>query len=1188
MTRVLAFFIGCYFLISVSTVLCVAVEQDHINSGSISFKTSHIQWATPLPGGSIRTLTLAAGYVRGWVDGSYTQTGGKIRDVIELVQRADLDMDLVIMQDSFRGFAVPEYEIPGTKEGKQSIELAQQRMEQLVCGEEKYDVVLLANVDFNSLASSLQQAIIQRVKNGAGLVCVQHVPTSIPDYKEKPSGNTEYIFNSAGIEGFDLKSILSSYNYGKGRIVVIQYPEKPLAVTPYLEYSMENQVKYEYWSAWICKVLLWAADRPGDISVASDDVTKSFTLVNKSNETRSLNVTMVVKNDIGEIQSTENHDITLQSKQSKIFRVKTEHLGNGVFHAKVIAENEAGKQGFGALVFEQTKYPKVLLAKTGCQSVELDELFSVTINYEFCKDTTVRIELVTADNRTVYRQELPVRKSGIQSVSMKVTDAMSPTIAMRVRTSLLKDDKVLSRIDTPLTVTLRNQGGFKFVTWGKGRDVLCGYAFEKLREMGFDGCVVQMDPSAVMAANNISQVLYLTSILSDKDENGNLIPYGWNENQTIQAHLKKLLSERNSSTQHGVMFYSLGDEPAYAAIDNSPTTQKAFHEYLRKRYSTIENLNKIWDSSYEDFNQIPVVVKEFKVENNPENRKKQLELSQQQMKGSSARWYDRERFARESFVNIFRQFKPLAKAVDSKALIGFEGAGRMRQGPLIDELVNLNDFWVTYYDTAFNVIRESTEPGNFHCSRWIGYQPQSLVGYSWLNTMVGANGVWFWRWDGMGSRQGLLQPDFSFYPETQVCMDEWKILREGLGDWLVKADRADDGILILNSHESWGASKCGSASGSGDYSWGQHAFMKLFWNLGLGFRYTTPRQIKEGVLSSGDVKLLVLSKQFALDDQTIAEIKHFVADGGAVIADVLPGQYNQYCQLRETSIMQDLFGVSHEAGYDFAPLRLQEKLSECRLDYKTIIDKGTRSHTSQYVKTQNDGPPIWIQNKFGKGVAVLLNFRIDDYPTIKYMRHPEEFLDLMKGLLAQLHVPVSVKVETDNKLPHSKLLISKWNQGDVTLIGLMRNGDANGNETPPARVKITLPEKSIVYSLLEENIQSNRVDAFWAELPYGRARFWAVLNTTMKFDIEKPSSIKIGKPAVYTITAEPSDTALPFYVYLQSPDGLIPNWSRKVLLTSDGKVKYIFTPPFNLNLNQWTIHVKSVFTGEVKKQKIGN
>ena len=228
----------------------------------------------------------------------------------------------------------------------------------------------------------------------------------------------------------------------------------------------------------------------------------------------------------------------------------------------------------------------------------------------------------------------------------------------------------------------------------------------------------------------------------------------------------------------------------------------------------------------------------------------------------------------------------------------------------------------------------------------------------------------------------------------------------------------------------------------------------------------------------------MLSKQFALDDQTIAEIKSFVADGGAVIADVLPGQYDQYCRVRKTSAMQDLFGVSHEKGYDFTPTRLHEHLGNCQLDYKTIIDKGTGTNTSQCVQ-------------------------------------------------------------------------------------------------------IKLPKKSIVYTSQRENIQSNSVNTFLAELPPGRARFWAVSNTEIKFDIAKTSSIQMGQPAVYTITAEPTDTTMPFYVYLQSPDGVVPDWSRKVLLTDNGKAEYIFTPPFNIDLNQWTVHVKSGFTGEVKKETIG-
>ncbi len=1157
--------------ILVLTGMSTAMMQEHITADSIDFKTLHRNWAIPLSDGSVRVLAFVSGAIRGWKDGAYTQTFGRVRDVIELAQRSDFDMDLVIIQAATRGFAV------ASKEGKE--QQAKSRMEQLICGDNRYDVILLADVKFSSLGKNVQQAIAKRVRCGAGLVCVQYRP-DISGY-----GNNSYTNNSVKLgDIFDcfylsetgLSAELKLYSYGKGRIAVIKYPEGALTVTPYMEYSMENKAKYEYWSAWVCKVLLWAAKRQRNIRITANDEKRSFTLVNETQSSCDLNVSITVKNDIGEIQSSKNYKITLGSKESRTLKVKTDDIGNGLFYADVIASNQNGKQGFGAFAFRENKYPHVRTIKIGHQAVEVNEPFNAIVIYEFVKNSILRVDVVTADNRVIVRREFPIQKSESQLLSLKITPAMCPTIAMRIRAESVQGGKILSHTYVPFTVTMRNQGKFNFITWGKSNDILCYYAFEKLRSAGFDGCVIGGDPTAAMSANNISQILYLTRIIAEKDNSGCLIPYSWYDNEAIRRYLKTLLLSAKKSIQHGVMFYSLGDEPAYAAIDNSATTQKAFREYLKKRYGTIENLNMIWKSSYKDFDCVPVPIKDYKAEENPEENKTKRGSHEHVNIADLPKWYDRELFMRKSFVNICRQFKPLAKSVDAKARIGFEGAGRMHQGPLINELIAVNDFWVTYYDQLFNVVRESTKPSEFHCSRWIGYQPAKLVGYSWLNTIMGANGVWFWRWDGIGARQGLLQPDFEFYPESQACIDEWKILREGLGDWLIRASYADDGIRILHSHESWGASHCRGVSKLGRYDWGQGAFMKLFWNLGLGFRYISPAQIKNGTMKNDKIKLLVLSKQYALDDETMNGIKRFVAEGGAVIADVLPGQFDQYCRLRKKSAMQELFGVSH-AGYDFASIRLRATIRGRVLDNRTVVDKGTRVKTGRCIRLENGGEPVWIEHNFGKGITLLLNFRIDSYPVTKYVRYPEEFLDLMSDYFERAQISMPFKITAGKKHLRSKLIAARWKLGDVTLIGLLGDGKAE-------RVKVSLSEKAIITPLL-----SNRrrvTDTFEADLPGQCARFWIISDGVFNFDIKGPSTVRIGKPANYVIVSKSKKKYQPFYVYLKTADGRIPNWSRKVLLTDKGKAEYVFVPPFNVSVNQWKICVKSTFTGVVKEMEI--
>ncbi|MBM4082381.1 MAG: hypothetical protein FJ278_21935, partial [Planctomycetes bacterium] len=126
---------------------------------STEIVTPHIPWAKPLAGGRIKAL-LAPGIHAG-------------REAIEIIQRLDLDADIVTVEKTWdinRWGLGDHY---GARGDRGDFRLQYRYLQQAIASDKPYDVIVLPLVHgWNALTPKTRQALKQRVTDGTGLVLI--------------------------------------------------------------------------------------------------------------------------------------------------------------------------------------------------------------------------------------------------------------------------------------------------------------------------------------------------------------------------------------------------------------------------------------------------------------------------------------------------------------------------------------------------------------------------------------------------------------------------------------------------------------------------------------------------------------------------------------------------------------------------------------------------------------------------------------------------------------------------------------------------------------------------------------------------------------------------------------------------------------------------------------------------------
>jgi hypothetical protein len=859
-------------------------------------------------------------------------------------------------------------------------------------------------------------------------------------------------------------------------------------------------------------------------------------------------------------------------------------------------------------------------------------------------------------NRMLIEQAAEIDANDVARFAIEVP-AWFPML-VRVEAVLVNGEYEFDAAHAMVRITQRKQDQFHFVLWNAHSTDLAPYGAQAMAKYGVTS-VLQNQPLLSMSAANLAFVPYAASFRASShsltamlDDNGVLKSGCVHDEVGMAKFVSETVARAQEAREHGTFVYSLGDENAVRASCLSEHCRKAYQDYLKYLYGSIEALNASWDSAYKSFDDVdvqregdlpaadaPQWFKEYYAQNLVKNQTddevkggaRQIELGDinDEMRAlqdeNYARWYDRQDFQNWSYVQWCKRFVKAFREIDPHSLTGFEGTDsfsirrlttRSRQGGDLDLFMREMEYFGPYHNPANEVVR-SLAKGNFPRGNWIGYSmdPDVELGFYWNQITNGFNAIQWWRLDNVGQGyHGFLAPDMAPSPTSRALIEDTQIVRDGLGDLLMRYPMLGDGVAMLYSLPSTYIAHFDGNESYGLYVRDHEHWIDALHNAGLQFDYVTDRQLRLGEFDASKYKVLILPLAFAIGDKEAEVIRAFVAGGGTLIADVRPGTYNDRCKPREKGVLDDVFGIKRtgkQAAVSLDRMRVQGELNGAPLymEWGNWYGKDIfpQMHTDPTVELTTGEALGWnfpihyhhglkhpaaIVNGHGEGKAILLNFSV----------YPAPFDDLLAQLLDAAGVSPAVTVREENTSDEgggevARLLdegeqvarestaasvgngehpegveLTRWKKGDVELIALL------GEETKELRV--TLPEARHVYNVkTKESLGS--VAEFSVRLQKARASFFAILpeaaqSPTIDFGISDSAQGAVLTPSI-TVPGPTGPRALK--LQLNGPDDRQATWLAAHIVIEDGQGKV--TIPFALNdpRGEWTLRAEDILTG---------
>ncbi len=221
-----------------------------------------------------------------------------------------------------------------------------------------------------------------------------------------------------------------------------------------------------------------------------------------------------------------------------------------------------------------------------------------------------------------------------------------------------------------------------------------------------------------------------------------------------------------------------------------------------------------------------------------------------------------------------------------------------------------------------------------------------------------------------------------------------------IGPLMTGATWIDDGIAIYYSHASiqlgwildaeahrktWRNRNNDARLGSSHLV--RHAWENMLRDEGLQYTYFSYADvIQEGIPEQ--YKVLILPAVLCLSDAEARRIKDFCRRGGTVIADYMPGLWDQHGRGRNNGgVLDDMFGIRHDPGMKAGDI-FQNRLwvetdQDANYTYKTYRELLTNNNSCMtdacgFNKAVRNMPVV-NTNPFGKGKAILMNLSVQWY-----------------------------------------------------------------------------------------------------------------------------------------------------------------------------------------------------------------
>jgi hypothetical protein len=320
--------------------------------------------------------------------------------------------------------------------------------------------------------------------------------------------------------------------------------------------------------------------------------------------------------------------------------------------------------------------------------------------------------------------------------------------------------------------------------------------------------------------------------------------------------------------------------------------------WLKTQYGDLSRLNEEWGSGFRSWDEVVPMTTSEAVKRTDQN---------------FAAWSDFKEWMDVAFARALRSGADAVHAVDHEALSAIEGA----QIP----------GWGGYDYSRLASSTDAMELDDVELMR--SFNPDAVM----LTTSHGAGATAAhraWRELLRGTRGLILwDPDNQFADKDGAIGNRgreaagyFRELRQGIGALLINSPRHDDPIGILYSPasmrigwlldrirtgEDWSRRSAETELGDDRIRASVRDYARAIRHLGLQHRFLSTEQIEAGDLTHARCRVLILPWALSLSARAAEEIRNFVNQGGAVVADGEPGRFDEHGRRLASPALGEIF-----------------------------------------------------------------------------------------------------------------------------------------------------------------------------------------------------------------------------------------------------------------------------------------
>ncbi|MBE6355702.1 MAG: hypothetical protein E7058_01155 [Lentisphaerae bacterium] len=586
--------------------------------------------------------------------------------------------------------------------------------------------------------------------------------------------------------------------------------------------------------------------------------------------------------------------------------------------------------------------------------------------------------------------------------------------------------------------------------------------------------------------------------------------------------------------------------------------KKEFRKYLKTQYASLEDLNRAWAT---DFKQWDDVVASTAAE-------------ARKMK-SFASWLDHRTF---NDVNRAYALGLLVKGINAKdpeltySLSGTSNTNAWNAWDYYLMMPYLRA--LSGYTGEQSIQHRSFATGKLRNCPWVGYdQNFDESNYRIFNAiMEGASGVSIYG-------NFNIDPAYEISPGGKELIRALDRYRNGAAEAVMTSLPNSGGVAFHYTPASikadWfiGLENLRISSTKG--------FRALIHDLGIEYDYVAYGQLEKSGMPA-KYKVFIMPMSSALSDAEARAIADFVRNGGTVIADLMPGYYDQHGVRRTNSIVKEIFGMENIGMPERTdiPLDYQDKV-KMKISY---YDPAARPSTASPLAAVGGKGAVFV-NSYGKGKAIYMacsaTATFGDWEIMRYTPKNKNSGLFLAGIIKDAFSKHNIRaLATAPGMPLVQMISRRINDG--FLLGVLRD-PAVANSLPQVKKKHTLflDDNYFIYDVVTRKYlgSGSRFDHEFEPCSQNLFALLPYRVTDIKCQVAKN-----GGKVKLSVTAGRSDSAAQwcdhiFQVRIFSPDGKENPSFSQLLFAQGNRGEMIFKLPLNMPQTGWKAEVQCVLTG---------